>query len=116
MQVADHMVSHLLRGTCCCCHDHTARQPTAARHAGKQSLARLAAFICGYEVFQIAVSSTYGVNEFKAVRLGHRGMPRSHLKASHVVRCINFALPTHRRTCYNCTTRPVPRARQWCCC
>ena len=37
--------------------------------AGKQSLARLAASICGYEVFQIAVSSTYGVNEFKAVRL-----------------------------------------------
>lgn len=36
--------------------------------AGKQSLARLAAFICGYEVFQIAVSSTYGVPEFKAVR------------------------------------------------
>lgn len=29
------------------------------------NLARLASFICGYEVFQISVSSTYGVNEFK---------------------------------------------------
>ena len=32
--------------------------------AGKQSLARLAAFLCGYELFQIAVTSTYGLSEF----------------------------------------------------
>ncbi|EFN51784.1 hypothetical protein CHLNCDRAFT_37234 [Chlorella variabilis] len=33
--------------------------------SGKQSLARLAAFLCGYELFQIAVTSTYGLSEFK---------------------------------------------------
>lgn len=38
--------------------------------SGKQSLARLAAHICGYEVYQIAVSSSYGVADFKEALLG----------------------------------------------
>lgn len=33
--------------------------------SGKQSLARLAAFICGFNVFQFTVSSTYSISEFK---------------------------------------------------
>eukprot|EP01033_Poteriospumella_lacustris_P002495 gene2501-1816_t len=33
--------------------------------SGKQSLSRLAAFICGYKVVQIVISSTYGINDLK---------------------------------------------------
>jgi dynein heavy chain len=33
--------------------------------SGKQSLARLSSFICGCDVFQITVTSTFGVNDFK---------------------------------------------------
>jgi hypothetical protein len=49
--------------------------------SGKQSLARLAAYICGCDVFQIAVSSTYGVADFKEALLalytkaGAKGQP-----------------------------------------
>jgi dynein heavy chain, axonemal len=32
---------------------------------GKQSLSRLASFICGYMVKQIVISSTYNINELK---------------------------------------------------
>eukprot|EP00879_Flechtneria_rotunda_P029616 GHRR01032042.1.p1 GENE.GHRR01032042.1~~GHRR01032042.1.p1 ORF type:complete len:1612 (+),score=608.41 GHRR01032042.1:122-4837(+) len=49
--------------------------------SGKQSLARLAAYISGYDVFQIAVSSTYGVADFKEnllslyTKAGAKGQP-----------------------------------------
>jgi len=33
--------------------------------SGKQSLSRLAAFICGFSVSQIVISSTYGINDLK---------------------------------------------------
>lgn len=33
--------------------------------SGKQSLSRLAAFICGFKVVQIVISSTYGLNDLK---------------------------------------------------
>eukprot|EP00804_Cyclotella_cryptica_P004521 CCRYP_006874-RA/>CCRYP_006874-RA protein AED:0.08 eAED:0.09 QI:0/0/0.5/1/0/0/2/139/4220 len=33
--------------------------------SGKQSLARLAAFICGYNVVQIVISGTYSINDLK---------------------------------------------------
>lgn len=33
--------------------------------SGKQSLSRLAAFICGYSVSQIVISSTYSINDLK---------------------------------------------------
>lgn len=33
--------------------------------SGKQSLSRLSAFICGYSVSQIVISSTYGINDLK---------------------------------------------------
>ena len=38
--------------------------------SGKQSLARLATFICGFEVFQISVTSSYGIADFKNDLLG----------------------------------------------
>lgn len=33
--------------------------------SGKQSLSRLSAFICGFKVVQIVISSTYGINDLK---------------------------------------------------
>ena len=38
--------------------------------SGKQSLAKLASYICGYEVAQISVTSSYGVADFKEALLG----------------------------------------------
>lgn len=33
--------------------------------SGKQSLSRLAAHLCGYSVYQIVISRTYGIADFK---------------------------------------------------
>eukprot|EP01063_Lacrimia_lanifica_P013523 TRINITY_DN2016_c0_g3_i2.p1 TRINITY_DN2016_c0_g3~~TRINITY_DN2016_c0_g3_i2.p1 ORF type:complete len:4660 (+),score=2247.11 TRINITY_DN2016_c0_g3_i2:150-14129(+) len=33
--------------------------------SGKQSLSRLSSYICGYEKFQIVVTATYGINDFR---------------------------------------------------
>jgi len=38
--------------------------------SGKQSLARLAAFICGHELFQVQITGSYGINDFKEDFLG----------------------------------------------
>jgi dynein heavy chain len=52
---------------------------------------RLASFICGYEVFQIAVSSSYGVTEFKENLLtlytmaGAKGIPVTFLMTDNQI-------------------------------
>jgi dynein heavy chain len=59
--------------------------------SGKQSLARLASYICGYEVYQIAVSSTYGINDFKENllslyrRAGTKGTPITFLMTDNQI-------------------------------
>ncbi|KAF5834390.1 hypothetical protein DUNSADRAFT_8976 [Dunaliella salina] len=59
--------------------------------SGKQSLARLASYICNYEVFQISVSSTYGVAEFKENllslyrRVGTKGTPITFLMTDNQI-------------------------------
>ena len=59
--------------------------------SGKQSLARLASFICGYSVFQIAVTSTYGIADFKENLLalyskaGTKGLPITFLMTDNQI-------------------------------
>lgn len=59
--------------------------------SGKQSLARLASFICGYTVFQIAVSGTYGINDFKEnllslyTKAGAKGQPTTFLMTDNQI-------------------------------
>jgi len=53
--------------------------------SGKQSLSRLACFICGYDVFQISVSQSYGINDLKTdlqdlyMKAGVKNIPMSFL-------------------------------------
>ena len=49
--------------------------------SGKQSLSRLAAFICGYNVIQIVISSTYGINDLK-----------EDLKVMYIYTCIVYII------------------------
>ena len=49
--------------------------------SGKQSLSRLAAFICGYSVIQIVISSTYGINDLK-----------EDLKVMYIYTCIVYII------------------------
>jgi dynein heavy chain len=59
--------------------------------SGKQSLARLASYICGYDVFQISVSSTYGIADFKAdllslyAKAGGKGVPVTFLMTDNQI-------------------------------
>ena len=59
--------------------------------SGKQSLARLASFICGYSVFQIAVTSTYGIADFKEnllalyAKAGTKGLPITFLMTDNQI-------------------------------
>jgi dynein heavy chain, axonemal len=59
--------------------------------SGKQSLARLASYICGYDVFQISVTSTYGINDFKEnllalyTKAGMKGIPVTFLMTDNQI-------------------------------
>lgn len=60
--------------------------------SGKQSLARLASFICGYEVAQISVSSTYGMVDFKENWLAL--YTKAGMKVSNVFVFLDFGFST----------------------
>jgi len=53
--------------------------------SGKQSLAKLASFICGYDVFQISVTQSYGLQDLRVdlqnlyLKAGTKGVPISFL-------------------------------------
>ena len=64
---------------------------TAACDPNLCMLCRLASFICGYEVFQIAVSSSYGVADFKEnllalyTKAGVKGIPITFLMTDNQI-------------------------------
>ena len=55
--------------------------------SGKQSLARLASYICSYDIFQISVNATYGMNDLKTdlqelyIKCGQKNIPISFIMA-----------------------------------
>ena len=59
--------------------------------SGKQSLAKLASFINGYDVFQVQITGSYGIVEFKAdllalyVKAGAKGQPVSFLMTDNQI-------------------------------
>ena len=93
---------------------------------------RLAAFICGHEVFQISVSSTYGLADFR------ENLLRLYTKVTARLLCgSSFADGSHRAKGFHCkyegqastehlnghqiyvkpvlACRPGARASRWCC-
>lgn len=59
--------------------------------SGKQSLAKLASFICQYTVFQISVTSTYGISDFKEnllnlyMKTGTKSIPMTFLMTDNQI-------------------------------
>ena len=82
---------------------------------------RLASFICGYEVFQIAVSSSYGVAEFKEnllalytkVRVVTLEFPCSRQAPFTSTPSLLTALSWHLLRAFFCTTIPSYAKQDW---